>query len=197
MRTRHCWTSWLPKFDSNEAKTMSQALTLARPYARAAFALARDQARLPQWSQLFAFSAMAVAQPAVQSVLGDPRLSANDLVELLQPMGEYDPTFRRFLETLAENRRLALLPEIAGLFDELRAEAERVVKATVTSAQALDDGELAKLRESLKRRFGREVEISTAIDAALIGGAVIDAGDVVIDGSLRTKLARLGAALAN
>ncbi|MFT3807736.1 F0F1 ATP synthase subunit delta [Arenimonas sp.] len=176
---------------------MSQALTLARPYARAAFSLAREQARLPQWSQLLAFSAMAVAQPAVQSVLGDPRLSANDLVELLQPQGEYDPTFRRFLETLAENRRLALLPEIAGLFDELKADAERVVKATVTSAQALDSNELAKLRESLKRRFGREVEISTAIDAGLIGGAVIDAGDVVIDGSLRTKLARLGAALAN
>lgn len=197
MRTRHCSTNWPPKSDPIEAKTMSQALTLARPYARAAFALAREQARLPQWSQMLAFSAMAAAQPVLQSVLGDPRLSANDLVELLQPMGEYDPTFRNFLETLAENRRLVLLPEIAGLFDELRAEAERVVKATVTSAQPLDAGELAKLQESLKRRFGREVEISAAVDGALIGGAVIDAGDVVIDGSIRTKLARLGAALAN
>lgn len=176
---------------------MSQALTFARPYARAAFSLAREQSRLPQWSQLLAFTAMAVAQPAVQSVLGDPRLALNDLVDLIVPPGDVDPSFRQFLQVLADNRRLPLLPELAALFDELRAEAERVVKATVTSAQALDANELAKLRESLKRRFGREVELSTAIDDALIGGAVIDAGDVVIDGSLRTKLARLGAALAN
>ena len=176
---------------------MSQALTFARPYARAAFSLAREQSRLPQWSQLLAFTAMAVAQPAVQSVLGDPRLALNDLVDLIVPPGDVDPSFRQFLQVLADNRRLPLLPELAALFDELRAEAERVVKATVTSAQALDANELAKLRDSLKRRFGREVELSTAIDDALIGGAVIDAGDVVIDGSLRTKLARLGAALAN
>ena len=98
---------------------------------------------------------------------------------------------------LAENRRIGLLPEISALFDQQRAEAERVVKATVTSAQPMDEAGLAKLRESLRKRFGQDVEITTAVDAALIGGAVIDTGDVVIDGSIRTKLARLGAALAN
>ena len=175
---------------------MSQALTLARPYARAAFSLAREQGRLPQFSQQLAFAAIAVAQPAVQTVLGDPRIVAGDLVDVLLPP-EGDAVFRQFLVVLGENRRLPLLPEIAGLFDELRADAEKVVKATITSAQALDAAELAKLTESLRKRFGREVEVSTAVDAALIGGAVIDAGDVVIDGSLRTKLARLGAALAN
>jgi F-type H+-transporting ATPase subunit delta len=175
---------------------MSQALTLARPYARAAFSLAREQGRLPQFSQQLAFAAIAVAQPVVQSVLGDPRIGAGDLVDVLLPP-DGDAVFRQFLVVLGENRRLPLLPEIAGLFDELRADAEKVVKATITSAQALDAAELAKLTESLRKRFGREVEVSTAVDAALIGGAVIDAGDVVIDGSLRTKLARLGAALAN
>ena len=98
---------------------------------------------------------------------------------------------------LAENRRLAVLPEIAGLFDTMRAEAERVVKATVTSAHPLAAGDVEALRASLRRRFGQEVEVATAVDPALIGGAVIDAGDIVIDGSIRTKLARLGAALAN
>jgi F-type H+-transporting ATPase subunit delta len=175
---------------------MSQALTLARPYARAAFSLAREQGRLPQFSQQLAFAAVAVAQPAVQAVLGDPRIAAGDLVDVLLP-ADADPGFRQFLVVLGENRRMPLLPEIAGLFDELRAEAEKVVKATITSAQVLDAAELAKLTDSLRKRFGREVEVSTAVDAALIGGAVIDAGDVVIDGSLRTKLARLGAALAN
>lgn len=176
---------------------MSQALTLARPYARAAFSLAREQSRLPQWSRLLAFTAMAVAQPAVQSVLGDPRVALGDLVDLIVPPGDVDPSFRQFLQVLADNRRLPLLPEVAALFDEQRAEAERVVKATVTSAQALDAAELDKLRASLRNRFGREVEISTALDPGLIGGAVIAAGDVVIDGSLRTRLARLGAALAH
>jgi F-type H+-transporting ATPase subunit delta len=176
---------------------MSQSLTLARPYARAAFSLAQDQGRLPAWSQLLGFSAMAVADPAMGPVVGHPRVSADQLVELLLPLGEVDPTFRQFLATLAENRRLALLPEIAALYEQHRAEAERVVKATVTSAQPLEKVEVELLKLSLKRRFGTEVELTTAIDPALIGGAVIDAGDVVIDGSLRTKLARLGAALAH
>ena len=100
------------------------------------------------------------------------------------------------LGLLADNGRLALLPEIAGLYEELRAEAERVVKATVTSATALPAGELDKITVALRKRFGREVEVETAIDESLIGGAVIDAGDVVIDGSLKGKLERMQSALA-
>ena len=133
----------------------------------------------------------------MHSVLGDPRLDAQSLVDVLLPPGEADPMFRQFVSVLAEGRRLEVLPEIAGLFDALRAEDEHVVKATITSASALSETELAKLRDALRKRFGREVEVTAAVDASLIGGAVIDAGDVVIDGSLRTKLARLGAALAN
>ena len=176
---------------------MSLTLTLARPYARAVFSLAREQGRQPQWSAMLGFAAQAVSEPAVQAVLGNPRLNAQSLVEVLLPPGDADPLFAQFLSVLAENHRLVLLPDIAGLYDAQRAEDEHVVKATITSASALDDAELAKLRAALSKRFGREVEVSTAIDASLIGGAVIDAGDVVIDGSLRTKLARLGAALAN
>ena len=175
---------------------MSQALTFARPYARAAFALAREQNRLSEFSRQLAFAALAVSQPPVQSVLGDPRVTAAQLVDVLLPPGA-DDTFRRFLEVLGDNRRLPLLPEIAGLFDQLRAEAERIVQAKVTSAQPLDASELAKLQAALKKRFGREVEVETAVDPALIGGAIIDAGDVVIDGSIKTKLARLGTALAH
>ena len=176
---------------------MSQSLTIARPYARAVFALAREQQRLPQWSSMLGFAARAVADPQVQALLSNPTVSAQALVDLVVPQGDVDPLFTQFLSVLADNRRLAALPEIAGLFDVMRAEDEKVVKATITSATPLEDADVAKLRASLVKRFGREVEVSTAIDAALIGGAVIDAGDVVIDGSLRTKLERLGAALAN
>ena len=176
---------------------MSQALTLARPYARAAFALAQEGGRLPQWSQLIGFSAEASAVPQARDALRHPLAKSEALVDLLLPPGDSDPTYRRFLVELAGNRRLSLLPEIAGLFEQLRADAERRVKATVTSAQPLDAAMLAKLSESLRKRFGREVDVTTAVDESLIGGAVIDTGDIVIDGSLRTKLARLGAALAN
>ena len=176
---------------------MSQSLTLARPYARAVFALAREQGRLPHWSNMLGFSAQAVSEPAVRGALSDPRVEAGVLADLLLPPGDTDVAYAQFLAVLADNQRLVLLPEISALYDAQRAEAERVVKATITSANPLDASELAKLSDALRKRFGREVEVSTAVDAALIGGAVIDAGDVVIDGSLRTKLVRLGAALAN
>jgi len=174
---------------------MSQALTLARPYARAAFAAAREQGRLPQWSEALAFAARLAADPRVASLLLHPQLSGEQAVGLLAPAGA-DESFTRFLGLLAEAGRLPQLPEVAGLFEQLRAEADQVVKARVTSAAELSAEELDKLRGALKKRFGREVELDTAVDASLIGGAVIDAGDVVIDGSLKGKLARLQTALA-
>jgi len=175
---------------------MTQALTLARPYARAAFAIARDAGSFAPWSQALGFAARIAADPQVAALLGNPKLTEADAVALLSPDGA-DGNFGRFLEMLADNRRLPLLPEIAGLYEDLRAEAERVVKATVTSATPLPAAELDSIKAALKKRFGREVEIETAVDENLIGGAVIDAGDVVIDGSLRGKLDRLQSALAN
>lgn len=180
---------------------MSQALTLARPYARAAFGNARDagaasEGGFASWSNALAFAARVAADPQVAGLLGSPKLTHADAVSLLAIDGAND-VMRNFFALLADNRRLALLPEIAGLFEELRAEAERVVKARVTSATALGDGELEGIKAALEKRFGRDVQIETAVDASLIGGAVIDAGDVVIDGSLKGKLGRLQSALAS
>ena len=173
---------------------MSQALTLARPYARAAYAVARDEARVDAWSQALAFSAQVASDPRVTGLLLNPELANADAVTLLAPPSA-EASFTRFLGLLADAGRLPLLAEIAGLFEQLRAEAQRVVRATVTSAAALSADEVEQLRGALKRRFGREVEVETDVDASLIGGAVIDAGDVVIDGSVKGKLARLEAAL--
>lgn len=175
---------------------MSQALTLARPYARAAFGIAKDEGDFAAWSNALGFAAQVAADPRVASLLLNPELADADAVTLLSPDGAGE-SFGRFLGLLAENRRLPQLPEIAGLYEELRAEAERVVKAKVTSATTLPAGELDTIKAALKKRFGREVEVETAVDASLIGGAVIDAGDVVIDGSLKGKLERLQTALAN
>ncbi len=176
---------------------MSQVSTLARPYARAAFGVARQHDRMPQWSSLLGFAAQVASDARVQALLGHPQLGADELVGLLLPPGDSDPSFSSFLNVLAENRRLPLLPEITAQYEQLRAEAERVVHARVTSATALGEAEVAALRASLKRRFGQDVQLELAVDPALIGGAVIAAGDVVIDGSVRGKLQRLESSLAH
>ena len=175
---------------------MSQSLTLARPYARAAFALARDAGKLAGWSDALGFAARVAADPRVTALLGHPRLGREDAVALLAS-DDADAAFADFLGLLFDNRRLPLLAEIAGLYVELRLEAERVVKAKVTSAAALPAAELDSIKAALRKRFGREVEIETDLDPSLIGGALIDAGDVVIDGSLRGKLDRLQTVLAS
>jgi F-type H+-transporting ATPase subunit delta len=176
---------------------MSSSLTLARPYARAAFALARANNQLMHWSIRLGFSAQITLDARVQSLLTHPALSVDDAVAIVLPPGAPDPTYVQFLSVLADNGRMGLLPDIAALYAQLRAESERVVKAKITSATPLDEVELAKLRAALVKRLGSQVEISTAVDPDLIGGAIIDAGNVVIDGSLRNKLARLESALAN
>src|SRR5690606_34048077 len=175
---------------------MSQALTLARPYARAAFAIAREDGKFAPWSDALAFSARVAADPRVSALLSNPQLGRGAAVALLAPEAAGD-AYGRFLGLLAESQRLQQLPEIAGLYEQLRADAENVVKATVTSAAELSADELEKIKAALGRRFGRGVEVTTAVDASLIGGAVIDAGDVVIDGSLKGKLSRLQTALAH
>ncbi|MDR1075282.1 MAG: F0F1 ATP synthase subunit delta [Xanthomonadaceae bacterium] len=172
------------------------SLTLARPYARAAFAVARDENTLAAWSQSLSFSAQLAGSPRMADTLLNPGLTAEDAVTLLAPQGAGE-SYRRFLTLLFENSRLPLIPEVAGLYEQLRADEEKVVNARVTSAAELSPGELETLRAALKRRFGREVKLDTAVDASLIGGAVIDAGDVVIDGSLKGKLARLQSQLTN
>ena len=176
---------------------MSNSMTLARPYARAAFGLAREHGRLPQWSNLLGFAAAVAKDEGAQALLGHPRLGLDETLALLLPSGDIDPNFRQYLTVLADNRRLALLPEIAQQYDELKAEAERVVNVTVTSAQPLGTQDVQTLTAALKRRFGSDIALTQAVDPELIGGAVIDAGDVVIDGSLRGKLARLEASLAH
>jgi F-type H+-transporting ATPase subunit delta len=176
----------------------ANAQTLARPYARAAFELARTDGVLADWSQRLLFSASVAASGPVAAHLAHPGFSQADQVGLLLPEGDTpDGVFGRFLATLAENRRLPLLPQIAEQYELLRADAEKVVKASVRSAVALEPAQLDALKAALRRRLGREVELRNEIDASVIGGAVIDAGDIVIDGSVRGRLAKLHGALTH
>lgn len=176
---------------------MSNALSLARPYARAAFELAQAHAALGEWAGKLAFAAEVATDPRVAALFGDPRLAEHDLIALVLPQGEADDSpFMRFVHVLADNGRLPVLPEIGALFEELKQEAERTLTVNVRSATPIDAGEVAKLKDALKRRFGRDIELHQSIDSDVLGGAIIDAGDVVIDGSVRGRLARLGQALA-
>ena len=177
---------------------MSETLTLARPYARAAFETASKGNALAAWSQKLGFAAQLISDARVGALVGNPRLGNAELTGLLLPPDEaVSSQFAGFLQLLVENRRAPLLPDIAALFEELKRDAERVLKVTLRSAAALPQAQADAIKAALKKRFGREIELETRIDPNVIGGAVIDAGDVVIDGSVRGRLARLESALTH
>jgi F-type H+-transporting ATPase subunit delta len=175
---------------------MAQAITLARPYARAAFELAHEAGSLGAWSQALAFATLVAKDPRVAGIGNDPRVQPAQLVALHLPQGmAADAPFAQFLGELAEHRRIRLLPEVADLFEQYKRESESQLLVKVTSAFALDAAQAEQLKVSLKRRFKREIELETSVDASLLGGVVIDTGSEVIDGSARGRLARLSSAL--
>ncbi|HEY7888194.1 MAG TPA: F0F1 ATP synthase subunit delta [Steroidobacteraceae bacterium] len=172
---------------------MADKSTIARPYAKAAFEEARDRKRLGPWSEALRTSAAVVGDSRVEELLGNPRVTPEELAALIIGIAgpQLDEQGGNFVRTLAANRRLALLPQISARFDELKGEAEGVIDVTVTSAAPLDDSQRDKLAAALERRLGRSVRLQCATDPALIGGAVLRAGDLVIDGSLRARLERI------
>jgi len=172
---------------------MADKSTIARPYAKAAFEEARDRKRLGPWSQALHTAAAVVSDSRVEELLGNPRVTPEELAALVIEIAgpQLDEEGRNFVRTLADNRRLSLLPEISTLFDELKGEAEGVVDVTVTSAAPLDESQRGKLAAALERRLGRTVRLQCATDPDLLGGAVLRAGDMVIDGSLRGRLERI------
>jgi F-type H+-transporting ATPase subunit delta len=178
---------------------MAEAATIARPYAKAAFLSARDTRTLPAWTQALEQGAGIAADPRIADLIGNPRMSADQVVSLFAGLGgpAVDAHWQNFVRLLAKNKRLSVLPEIAVQYALLRAQFENELDVEVTSATALDAGQKDKLAVALKRRFRREVRLSTAVDPALLGGAVIRAGDLVIDGSINGRLLRLASELSN
>ena len=172
---------------------MADRLTIARPYARAAFEEARKNGGLAPWSDALQAAALVVSDPRVATLLDDPRVMPAELAQLVDeiaavPLGEQGANFVR---TLADNHRLGYLPEIAELFGTFKDDAEGVADVSVTSAAVLDDAQRARIAAALERRLQRKVRLHYQIDPALIGGAILRSGDLVIDGSLRTRLDRI------
>ena len=176
---------------------MAELTTLARPYAKAAFEYAQAHQQLANWSAMLGLAAAVSQDDTMQRVLKAPRLTSTEkATTFVEVCGDkFDAQARNFLSIVSENNRMELLPEIADMFELYKAEQEKSVDVDVTSAFALNDEQKDKLAKVLSARLGREVRLHAAEDASLIGGVVIRAGDLVIDGSVRGKLAKLAEAL--
>jgi F-type H+-transporting ATPase subunit delta len=172
---------------------MADKTTIARPYAKAAFAHARAANALGAWSAALTNAAAVVADPRVRPLLTSPHVTSAQLAELVNGIAtrDLDDAGRNFIGALADNHRLGVLTEVAALFNSMKDEAERTIDVEVTSAATLNDAQRAELASSLEKRLKRSVRLNCAVDPALLGGAVLRAGDLVIDGSVRARLERL------
>ncbi len=169
---------------------MAELTTIARPYAEAAFRLAREGNALPVWSQMLRLLASVIADPKVAGALDNPRLTAGDKEALLLSIcgDRLDPQGRSFVRVLVEADRVGVVPQIAAQFELLKDDADGLARARIDSAFPLSDAELAELKTALERHFGKKIETSVNVDPALIGGARITVGDTVVDGTIEAQL---------
>ncbi len=176
---------------------MQERTTLARPYATAVFKLAREQDNLDSWSEQLAFLAALAADPRMQQALADPRAEHGAIAGFVIDVagGRLTDKGQNLVRVLAASDRLVLLPEIAALYEEEKARAQRRERVHVTSAYAVNPKFEKAITEAMERRLGCAVELDTEVDRALIGGVIIRAGDLVIDASLRGRLKHLAAEL--
>ncbi|MGH8280255.1 MAG: F0F1 ATP synthase subunit delta [Gammaproteobacteria bacterium] len=179
---------------------MAETLTLARPYAKAVYTLAHAQQDLDKWGAFLNLLAGFLRNSEVQVMLADPRVPVAARAEAVLGLCERarhkpDPHERNFVRLLAQHRRLPVLPEIASEYAALREQAERLVEVEMRAAAPVSEAERNTVRAALEKKLGRKVKLSCVTDASLIGGAVLRAGDLVIDGSVRGKLGRLANAI--
>lgn len=177
---------------------MSEKNTIARPYAKALFEIALDEKQLDQYSEELAHLAVIFKDPQMVELIKDPRFSTQESLDLLFSLAPHvSPKMKNALNVIAQANRLLFLPEIAFLFEKLKAEREQVLNVTVTSAVAIENPDfINKMTAALKKRFKREkVVVEFKVDSSIIGGAIIKVGDVEINGSLKGRLNQLRSAL--
>lgn len=176
---------------------MINTQTLARPYAKAAFEFASAAGKTDTWSKMLNLAAVAVEVPEVAALLNDPRLTSESKVQaLVRVLGDdADEAFRNYVQTLGENDRLSVLPTVWELYEDIKAQAEKTLEAEVETAFELSNAQLQTLAAALSKRLDRTVNLQQVVNPALIGGVLIRAGDVVVDGSVRGKLSQLAESL--
>jgi len=176
---------------------MSSLTTLARPYAKAAFELAQGDSNLAGWDAMLAAVSVVTDDAGMASWLQSPHSTAGQAVEIIiEAMGgEVDPRFQGYLGVLADNDRLLLCGEISRMFQKLRQSAEKRLEVRVVSATPLEASQAERMQSALAKRFDCEIILNNDVDPKVLGGAIIYAGDQVIDGSLVGCLKRLEASL--
>jgi F-type H+-transporting ATPase subunit delta len=172
---------------------MAELATIARPYANAVFDLAKRDGNLDQWSSMLGVLFATTRNETVALLLDSPDLPASaKAFRLAEVCGdELDDRGKKFLQSLAEHDRLSLIEEVRDQFEALRAEELMSLEVEVISAFPMSDAQEESLKQALNKKFEKEISIESRIDASLIGGAVVRAGDMVIDGSVRGKLRKL------
>lgn len=175
---------------------MSELTTVARPYAKAAFDFAVEKETVAQWQEMLVFAGAVAQDVAIKQVLNGA-YSADRLAEIfIGVCGEQiDENGQNFIKVLAENQRLSALPEVATLFNQLKADFDKEIDVDVTSAIKLTKAQQTNISKALEKRLARKVKLNCNVDKAVVAGLVIKAGDTVIDGSIHTKLNRLADAL--
>ena len=177
---------------------MAEKSTIARPYAEAVFQLADANGQLKQWSAMLQTIAMIAADADIQSIIGNTSVNKEQVAQLVIDVAGDVMTDagRNLVKLLTENRRLDVMAEITEQFETLKAEAEKTVEAEIVSALEVSAAQQSMIAEKLKARLGREVSLKCRVDESLMGGAIIKAGDMVIDGSVSGQLNKLSVELA-
>lgn len=174
---------------------MSELTEIAQPYAKAAYDYAKENNALEQWQQMFDILDMILAQPvvaqAVASLDGEGS-EESEIALLLHAGGElFDQYFQNFLKIMAESRRLSALVEVSGQFRELKAELEKTMQVTVCVSELLDDEQVVQITQALSAKLGKSIVLEQQLDPSLVGGVVIKADQMVIDGSVISNIGRL------
>jgi F-type H+-transporting ATPase subunit delta len=178
---------------------MSNITKLARPYAKAAFEIALADSALAEWSGMLGSAAAIVTNQDVEKLITNPGVAQVEVANLVIAVGgdHFSVKFTHFITVLADNERLSLLPEIQAMFARLRQAEEKELAVEVVSAIELSADQKERMSTALAKRFDRNIELHATVDPALIGGAVIHTGDMVIDGSIRGELNKLAVQLAD
>lgn len=176
---------------------MAENSTIARPYAQAAFDIAKEKGDLKSWSEMLQLIAAVTSDAVMSDMISNPSIEREKITDIIVDVcaDSLNDTAKNFVKVLAENGRLNVSSEIALAYEEHRAEAEKTVEAEVTSAFPLSDAQTKSITDALKKRLGREVTLVTNIDETIVGGAIIRAGDLMIDGSVSGQLDKLATSL--
>lgn len=172
---------------------MTELATLARPYAEAVFKIAKQTDSAAQWSEMLSFLSVVAADPEVVEIAGNPKVGKDRLQQLLLDISQDQINHEgiNFVKLLVENDRVTLLPEIARLYEQSRADDEGYVAVEVKTAYAFTKEEEKKFIASLEKQLNKTVQLSVSIDKSLIAGFWAKAGDTVIDGSVRGQIQQL------